>query len=897
MTTNVTATFAMTPPRARPVRTWRRVLRKPTAVVSGVVVVAIVLACLAAPLIAPYDPDQTDLQDALAGPSAEHLLGTDRLGRDLLSRLLWGGIPSLRYAGIVLGVALLIGVVVGILGGYVGGWVDRVLSFVTDIGLSIPVLIMTILVLTVLNDDFELAMVILGFLVVPPVARNVRGAVLAVRRELFVDAARVAGLGAVRIMTTHILPRVVGPILVQAALLAGLAVGFTAGLSFLGFGPPPPASSWGAIIADASLSMSTSIGPMLVSGGLLAVFVLALLTLGEAIRQATVEAWAPGPALSRPRSRRGIREPAARREASAEGGRRTPGALLEVHDLRIAYPTREQRTVVVDGVTFSLHAGESVGVVGESGSGKSTVARSIMRILAGTGEVVGGEVRFDGADVYAMSPSELRAYRRSEVGYVFQDPMSTLEPSMKVGDLLVEVLRAGSTMSRREARAESLRLLGRVRVPDPEEIARRYPHELSGGLAQRVAIARAIARRPRLLIADEPTTALDASIRLQILDLLRELRDTSGLTLLVVSHDWDVIGYLCDRAIVMYRGQIVESADVDDLLHRSEHPYTRALLECRIGIDADRDAALPTIAERVAEPVSAGDAPPSSGSDAQAGPPVRGSLLGREPREGRSTGTTPLLAVEDLTVEYRRPGGRMRPVDGVSFEIAEGETLGLLGESGSGKTTIGRAVLGLVPVASGRIWFRGVDIARLSSRERRRLGSSLRAVFQDPYSSLNPVRPVASALLEGLPRRDREVRRGMDRLLRLIGLDPSVADSYPGAFSGGQRQRIAIARALMSNPALVVCDEPVTALDLSVQAQVLNVFRDAQRISGVGYLFIGHDIEVVRYMSDRIAVLQSGEIVEVGPSDQVVSAPEHPYTRRLLDSMVSAATRAEVGGA
>ena len=587
---------------------FARLIRRPLAIASASVLFIIVAACVLAPVLPLLAPNQNDLLNALAGPSWAHPLGTDQLGRDLLSRLLFGGIPSIGYAGVVLVVALGLGVPLGILVGYLGGSWDRFVTTIADIGLAMPVLIMTIVILSVFDGVFWLAMVLLGVLMSPPVVRNVRGAVIAIRRENFVDAARVAGLSPARIMATHILPRTIGPVLVQATLLAGVGIGFTVGLAFLGFGPQPPDPTWGGMIQDAVLVLTRSQWPMIVAGSAVALTVLALNVLGDTLREATVDPWAASPGRRKPsaqpvRQKRSLRPTTAPLpQPPAEDARDT--ALVAVRNLDVRYAAGGADVLVVQGVTFDIGPGESVGLVGESGCGKSTVARGIARILPSAGHTSGGTVRFGSKSVLELEGKALQKYRGGSVGYVFQDPMATLEPSMRVGSLLALVIRLHFKVSRSEAHKRALELLRRVQIKDAETIARRYPHELSGGLAQRVAIARAIACEPSLLIADEPTTALDASIRLGVLDLLRSLQLETGMALLIVSHDWDVIGHLCDRAIVMYAGQIVEEGRVADLIEHTAHPYTRALLDCRPRTDADRAVPLVSTPGQVAAPGS-----------------------------------------------------------------------------------------------------------------------------------------------------------------------------------------------------------------------------------------------------------------------------------------------------
>jgi peptide/nickel transport system permease protein len=572
-----------------------RLMRRPLAAAALVIFALIVVACVAAPLIAPYAPNATDFGQSLVGPGSAHLLGTDELGRDTLSRLLYGGRPSLLYAAVVTGVAVLVGVPLGLLSGYLGHRTDRAIMAITDVGLAIPVVVVAIVVLSVFHSDFILAMIALGLLLVPPIVRNVRGPVLAIRRELFVDAAVVAGLTFRQIITRHILPRVIGPVLVQAALVAALALQFTIGLAYLGFGVQAPNPTWGSMIADGSQVLGRSSWLLLSSGVLVAVVILCLGVLGDTIRDVTVESWAtqtPGHS-----SRSSTAAPQRTPSTTASGS-----ALLSVSGLSIAFEQRGREVLGVSDVTFMIRAGETVGLVGESGCGKTSVARSIIRLLGGSGRVAAGDIRFAGRSILDLTGRELASYRGGSVSYISQEPMRALDPSFRVGKQIAEVLRAHSHTSRREARRRAIELLETARLPDGKAVARRYPHEISGGMAQRVAIARAIAARPSLLIADEPTTALDVTVQAEILALLRALQQETGMAILLVSHDWDVVSELCGRAMVMYAGEIVEEGSMDELLSAPAHPYTRGLLASRPSSRTDRTLPLPAIRGNVPLP-------------------------------------------------------------------------------------------------------------------------------------------------------------------------------------------------------------------------------------------------------------------------------------------------------
>ncbi|WP_416874755.1 ABC transporter ATP-binding protein [Kitasatospora sp. SC0581] len=519
--------------------------------------------------------------------------------------------------------------------------------------------------------------------------------------------------------------------------------------------------------------------------------------------------------------------------------------VLRVTDLTVRFGDSDpQGTTAVDGVSFDLGAGDTLGIVGESGSGKSTTALALLRMLPPGGRITAGSVHLAGQDLAALPETALRALRGRRIAMVFQDPMSSLNPVLTVGRQLDEALRAhGGTRRKAERQARAAELLDLVGIPDAAGRLRDHPHRFSGGQRQRIMIALALAHDAEVLVADEPTTALDPTVQQQILRLLTRINRETGTALVVISHDLGVIARTCRRLLVMRHGRVVERGTTAEALARPEHPYTRELL-----------AAVPRLEE-----------------------PSRAAA-------NSTPGTRPLLTVRGLTKTY---GSRRRAVTalhGVDLDLHPGETLGLVGESGSGKSTLARALVQAHPPSGGSIRFRGEELGRGA----RRGGPhrEVQLVFQDPYSSLNPRMTAGQIIAEPLIAHrlgDREQRAArVAELLEQVGLDPAVADRHPRAFSGGQRQRIGIARALAPEPSVLVCDEPVSALDVSVQAQVIELLARLQRELGLAVLFIAHDLAVVRRVSHRIAVMHRGRIVETGPADRVVTAPEHPYTAELL---------------
>ena len=526
--------------------------------------------------------------------------------------------------------------------------------------------------------------------------------------------------------------------------------------------------------------------------------------------------------------------------------------LLSVSGLRVGFATEGGLVQAVDDVSFELAPGEVLAIVGESGSGKSVTAQTIVGLTRSPNARIEGSIRLGGEELIDAGPDQLRRVRGERVAMVFQDPMTSFNPVHRVGAQLTEAIRAHRPAMRgEEARRRAVELLGAVGLPDPELQVDRYPHELSGGMRQRAMIAMALMLEPEVLIADEPTTALDVTIQAQILELLRRLNRERGLATILITHDFGVVAELADRVLVMHEGKIVERGDLDDVFYASKDAYTRKLLGAVVRLDR--------------------------------APPLRAARQ-----------EAPLLEVTDLVKHFPvrrgllfdREVDRVRAVDGVSFSVARGETLGLVGESGSGKTTLSRTVLQLLAPTSGSVRFEGEEIAGLSRRRMRPLRGELQMVFQDPYGSLNPRKRVGQIVGEPLHVQGRasgaELRRQVQELLERVGLSPEHHDRYPHEFSGGQRQRIGIARALSLRPKLIVADEPVSALDVSIRAQILDLLSDLQEELGLAYVFVAHDIGVVRHVSDRIAVMHGGKIVEQGPADQVCERPADPYTKTLL---------------
>ena len=818
---------------------WRLLLRRPQFVICASITAIIVVLVASAPVIAPYSPLAQDLEAPLQGPSAVHLLGTDDLGRDVLSRLLYGGGMTLWGVVQALLVFLVVGTTAGLVAGMGRRWVDSTIVRGAEILMSLPAFIILLVTLSIAPGNMSLAMVSIGVLTSPLLMRVVRGTTKAVRDELFVRGARVMGLTETQITVRHVLPRLAGPIIVQATVFSGAVILTETGLGYLGFGVQLPAPSWGNLVQTASENITRAPWLLLPTGGTIIVTILMFMLMGDSIRDAVAERWT-GTARRRPGAV--VSAPVASPETASMTG------VLQVRGLTVVLDGPDGPRPIVSDVSFEVQAGETVALVGESGSGKSVTALAVLGLTRGL-RVASGEVRVQGTALSALSDEQRRRLRSDTFGYITQDPQPSLDPSMRVGALLAQLVRLHQGVGAREAARTAIDLLERVRIPDAASVSRRYPHQLSGGMAQRVVIAAALSARPRILVADEPTTALDVTVQAEILALLHELcAADDSMSLLIITHDWGVVADIADRVVVLRQGSVVETATAERIFAAPEASYTRSMLD--------------------AEPA-------------------------RQPTRASRPAASSLLRVQGLRVEYpaKDAAGRthvMTAVDGIDLDVPRGRTVGLIGESGSGKSSVGNAIVGLVTPAAGSIELDGEELTGTTAHARRRLARRAQIIFQDPYGSLNPVRTIGSTLAEplvlahgrGRAQADGDVREALAR----VGLPASAVHRYPAQFSGGQRQRIAIARAILLKPDLIVCDEPVSALDLTIQAQVLDLLQELQDDLGVSLLFISHDLSVVRSFCDEVVVMHRGSIVEQGATAEVIASPRHPYTRSLLDA-------------
>lgn len=554
--------------------------------------------------------------------------------------------------------------------------------------------------------------------------------------------------------------------------------------------------------------------------------------------------------------------------------------ILSIKNLSISILSNKIEKDIIHNISYHLNKNEILGVVGESGSGKSMSSLAILGLLPkGVSKIINGSILYEGKDLTSLSSKNYEALRGKDMAMIFQEPMSSLNPSMTCGNQVIEILLLHTKLTRKEAVDKTLDLFTKVKLPEPQRVFKAYPHEISGGQKQRVMIAIAIACKPKILIADEPTTALDVTVQKEIISLLKELQSQEGMSVIFISHDLALVSEISDRVLVMYQGKIVEQGDVLDIFNNPKHSYTKALINSRPSLDV-RLKKLPTIADFMNKTAST-------------------EIISNEDRKSYHKtlySKKPLLEIQNLEKTYISKSGifgkksSFKAVNNVSFKLYEGETLGLVGESGCGKSTLANTILQLDKASSGHIFYKGIDITTLSKKSVRNLRKDIQIIFQDPYASLNPRLSVGRAIQEpmkvhGIGTNSEQRKQLVIDLLNKVGLDETYYDRYPHEFSGGQRQRIGIARTIALQPKIIICDESVSALDISVQAQVLNLLNALKENFGFTYIFISHDLAVVKYMSDQLIVMNKGKIEEKNDADTIYASPKKDYTKKLIHAI------------
>ena len=864
---------------------WLNFKRSRNAVVGSVIVLIVVSIAVLGPYIAPFDPASTSMFSTWAEPGGKHVLGADGLGRDILSRILVGARVSLTVAMVVLAITLVVGTVLGLISGYMGGWIDSLIMRFVDIVFAFPELILAILVASIIGPGTLTVIVALALVYWPGIARMTRALVLSLKSELFVEAAVACGTPTWKIMLKHLLPNIIAP--PDRAHVRGRRL-FDHGRSHFELpghrhsGTPPHLGRHDP---------------------------------GRAVR--TAHRPVPGPVQFRHSGLHHHRfQPAGRRfegHPRPEGARQMSDPVLSVRDLSVSFSTLRGKINVIDRLSLEIAPGEILGVVGESGSGKSVTALAVMRLLGASGVIDQGTVNLAGKNLTAFTEDAMLKVRGVDVSMIFQEPMTSLNPVFTVGFQIAETLVEHLGYSKKRALDEAVRLMELVGIPEARARCDEYPHQMSGGMRQRVMIAMGLACRPKLLIADEPTTALDVTIQAQILRLLKSLRDELRMGILLITHDMGVIAEMVDRVLVMYAGQLVESGPVRGrfrLPQASLHPAPAPIHTAgarQEGPPADHPGRgflaqqLP-VRLPVSPPLSPGRGrmrrrAASTGGNRSRPPGPVPSRSRRSAHVGKMGGRamTDFLRLTGLSKDFWVGGGllkgkarRLKAVNEIDLSLASGETLGVVGESGCGKTTLGRLILRLLEPSAGSIVFQGRDITHYSRRRMRALRRDMQVVFQDPYSSLNPRLKVFEIIAEPLRNfglSQSEIKERVAEVMNVVGLAYEYVDRYPHAFSGGQRQRIGVARALVMRPQLIVCDEAVSALDVSVQAQVLNLLADIKKRYHLALFFISHNLGVVRHVSDRIAVMYLGNLVELASEPDLFKSPQHPYTQALISAV------------
>lgn len=906
---------------------WTELRRRPLILASTLVLIGFILLAVVFPLIPGIDPTASKISARLEAPSwaggEGGLLGTDELGRDLLIRIFYGLKTSFTVG---IGAALFgatVGTLLGMVAGYFGGKTDAIIMRLADVQLSFPGLLLVLVIVGALGRGIPIMIFLLGFMSWMLFARVIRSAVLSFRTTDLISATHSLGASSLRILAYHIFPNVVPALMALVTLRFAQLMLAEASLSFLGFGIQPPEISLGAMLAQGRQVLSTAWWLSTFAGSFLTVGVLSTNLVGSWLHDQL------DPLGSAPAAKRKKNPPLG--ERGQRGAATDQGPLISVRDLSVSFGTGTTRTSPIESVSFDIARGERVALVGESGSGKSLTGLSIMGLI----DKVGGEtgessaILLEGEDILMMPSSRLQAVRGQRIGMIFQDPLASLNAVQTIGRQLTDAYRLHNPgLKKRIYRRHAIDLLEQVKLPNPSRIFRAYPHELSGGMRQRAMIAIALVCDPDLLVADEPTTALDVTVQAGVLDLMYDLSSERGMALLLITHDLSVVAGSVDRVIVMYGGRVLETSPTEPLFDRPRHPYTMALMSS-IPSPLAVSRRLATIPgsppEPAQRPVGCLFAPRCAyflpGLCDSQRPPLkvlsnkaeheqitcaclRLEEIGRVDIEANgldaagvklgevSGDRNVMLAVDGVSKTFSAGGLTSRAKDvqavrDVSLAVYSGEILGIVGESGSGKTTLARIMGRLIEPTQGRVTLLGQDLLRMNHRQLRRVRRDVQMIFQDPGSSLDPRMTMRRILVEPLRIHGLWGKEGYDdarlqEILRLVHLPLDAMDRYPRQFSGGQQQRIAIARALTLNPTLLICDEPVSALDVSVRASIVNLLAELRDQLGLTIVFVAHDLSLVRFLCNRIGVMYQGELVEFDTTDQIFTNPTHKHTRQLL---------------
>jgi len=867
--------------------------------------------------------------DARQAPSWTHWFGTDMLGRDIFSRVIHGARSVLSLTGLGSLLAVVIGTVFGLASGYWGGVLDELIMRTFDSLLAIPALLLALVLLGAVGQSQSSVLAVITVVYVPIVARVVRSEVLSVKALGYIEAARLRGESFPYILFREILPSVLPSLSVEAALRFSYGIFLVASLGYLGVGVQPPTPDWGLMVKEARNSVRLIPWALYFPAGAISLLVIGVNLTADGLKsalQSSAQSLSPREHSRILRVRRGHASRSSSEDKALPAGE---DAMLRAHHLTASYRVERGWIDALRDVSLEIRPGETLGVVGESGSGKSTLALAIVQYLSSNGAVRSGSLHFEGDSVLGRSRRALRDLRSGKIALIPQDPMASLNPSIRVGAQIAEVLRQQGRKREKNLGNRVTELVSHVHIPDPDRVIQQYPHQLSGGMQQRIVIAMALAANPRLLILDEPTTGLDVTTEAAILDLITELLSRGGRSALYISHDLGVVARVSDRIAVLYAGELVETGPTDQVFREPGHPYTVGLLASIPRFEVQAEACeLPSMTGTIPSPTQlpAGcvfrprcplatdcclqrpelvvadpdhevrchhrdqvhETRDALFTDVESRVPLLNSASLRQPLKLRDIKTRFPIRRSLRDIVTRSSKKSVQAVNGISLTVQPGSTLGVVGESGSGKTTLARSILGLTPRSEGDMLLGEATLpASLAKRSRAHL-RGIQAVSQNPDQALNPHLSIGVSLKRQMMRLTDTPRSDIDAaivdLLVHVGLTVDYASRLPSQLSGGEKQRVAIARAIAADSGLVVCDEATSSLDVSVQARILNLLARLQSETGRSYVLITHDLAVVAHLADQIAVMYLGKLMEIGARNQVLAPPYHPYTEALLSS-------------
>ena len=861
----------------------------PSKMLPALFLFILVICAIFAPIIAPTDPyniSVVSILDSRLSPGEEMfdgttaILGTDGAGRDILSAIIFGLRTSLIVAIASAFIALCVGLTVGLISAFYGGRIDAVLMRIVDIQLSFPAILIALILLALLGKGIDKVIIALAIVQWAIYARTIRATAIVEMKKEYVEAAKILGLNNSLIVLKHVLPNSISPLIVLGTLQTAHSISIEATLSFLGVGVPITQPSLGSLISNGFDYILSGAYWITFFPGLVLLATVAVINIfGDQLRAKINPRLFLGEANS---EKSFVSNRIIKKKPLTNTVANSSNQLLCIKNLNVVFPSHNGNIFAVRNVSFNVQKGEVLGIVGESGAGKSTIGNAIINIIEPPGKITNGEIIFQNLDILRLSQIQVRNLRGKKIGIIFQDPLSALNPLMTIGNQLIETIIKLDNTKFATAKKKAVRLLNSVGIEDAKTRFNSYPHQFSGGMRQRVVIALSLAGDPDLIIADEPTTALDVSIQSQILDLIKKLCVSRNIGVILVTHDIGAMSKIADNIAVMYNGEIVENGNKKQILSAPRHKYTKSLISAvpRADRKERRFLSIDYIenSKRIYKRII-----------------LKNHWLGNT----QNTHTQGMaISIQNLNKWYdidnaffSKNRRRLHAVNNVSLSIRIGESFGIVGESGSGKSTIARLLSGLTNPDSGEIALFGKDVWKNGSNLKSFIErQQLQMIFQDPFSSLNSKMRIFDIVAEPIrffktASSEIEIRQIVCDILEHVGISKTVIRSYPHEFSGGQRQRISIARALSCRPKILICDEPTSALDVSVQANTLNLLKDLQEELGLTILFISHDLPVIRQMCDRVAVMRHGQICEISDTERLFTSANHEYSKHLINLM------------